>query len=175
MQSLSTIIVPLVMAIIIISGLVKKQPVFGCFLEGAKEGFSTMYSIAPSLIGLITAIGMLKASGALDMLTGLFAPLTSLIGIPEEVTPLLMLRPISGSGSLAILNQIVEDNGANSLVAKAAAVMAGSTETTFYCIAVYFGAVGVKRISYTVPCALIGDFAGMVMACLSVRVMELYA
>lgn len=169
MQSFASMIMPLVMAAIIISGLVKKQPVLDCFLEGAKEGFATMYSIAPSLIGLITAIGMLKASGALNMLTELISPVTSFIGFPDEVTPLLLLRPISGSGSLAVLSRIVEDCGADSLAARTAAVMAGSTETTFYCIAVYFGSIGVKKISYTVPCALLGDFAGMVMACITVR------
>ncbi len=166
----SSIIIPLVMAVIILSGLIKKVPVFNCFLDGAKEGLSTMYSIAPSLIGLITAVGMLKASGALEMITGLFSPVTSLLGIPQEVTPLLLLKPISGSGSLAVLNQIISDYGANSFIAKAAAVMTGSTETTFYCIAVYFGSVGIKKTGYTVPCALMGDMAGMIMACITARI-----
>lgn len=169
MQSLAAVIMPIIMSLIVISGLVKKQPVFNCFLEGAKDGIETMFSIAPSLIGLITAIGMLKASGALSMLTDFLSPVTSFIGFPDEVTPLLLLRPISGSGSLAVLNQIIEDNGADSFAARVASVMTGSTETTFYCISVYFGAVGVKKTLYTIPSAILGDFAGMVMACITVR------
>lgn len=169
MQAVAALIIPLIMVIIIITGLVKKVDVFNKFTDGAKEGFSTIYSIAPSLIGLIVAIGMFKASGALELLTQIFEPLTSLIGIPKETTPLFFLRPISGSGSLALLSQIVSDCGADSFAARAAAVMAGSTETTFYCIAVYYGSVKIKKTGCTVPCALLGDFAGMVMACLTVR------
>ncbi|MEE3334224.1 MAG: nucleoside recognition domain-containing protein [Ruminococcus sp.] len=127
-----------------------------------------MYSIAPSLIGLITAIGMFKASGALDILTNFLSPVTELMGIPKEVSPLFFLKPISGSGSLAMLNRIVSDNGADSVVSKIAAVMTGSTETTFYCIAVYYGATNIKKTGYTVPCALLGDFASMLTACLIV-------
>lgn len=171
MQTFVTLIIPMVMVLIILSGLIKKISVFNCFIDGAKDGFSTIYSIAPSLIGLITAIGMFKASGALDLLTQAFEPLLNLIGLPKEVTPLFFLKPISGSGSLAVLNQIIADNGANSFVSKVAAVMTGSTETTFYCIAVYYGAIEIKKTGCTVPCALLGDFAGMLMACISVRLM----
>ncbi len=163
-----SLIIPIIMLIILTDGLIKKVPVFSCFTDGAKEGLKTMYSIAPSLIGLITAIGMFKASGALDILTNFLSPVTELMGIPKEVSPLFFLKPISGSGSLAMLNRIVSDNGADSVVSKIAAVMTGSTETTFYCIAVYYGATNIKKTGYTVPCALLGDFASMLTACLIV-------
>lgn len=165
------LIIPITMALIITYGLVKKVPVFNCFTTGAKNGFITMYSIAPSLIGLITAIGMFKASGALEILTTLLTPFTELIGLPREVSPLFFLKPISGSGSLAMLSQIVSDNGANSAISKIAAVMTGSTETTFYCIAVYYGATQIKKTGCTVPCAVLGDITGMVMASIAVKVM----
>ena len=161
-----SLIIPAIMLIILTAGLINHVPVFTCFTDGAKEGLKTMYSIAPSLIGLITAIGMFKASGALEILTSTLAPITELVGIPKEVAPLFFLKPISGSGSLAMLNQIVEDNGADSVISKIAAVMTGSTETTFYCIAVYYGATNIKKTGYTVPCAVLGDFASMLTACL---------
>ena len=163
-----SLIIPAIMLIILTAGLINHVPVFTCFTDGAKEGLKTMYSIAPSLIGLITAIGMFKASGALDILTNFLSPVTELMGIPKEVSPLFFLKPISGSGSLAMLNRIVSDNGADSVVSKIAAVMTGSTETTFYCIAVYYGATNIKKTGYTVPCALLGDFASMLTACLIV-------
>ncbi len=161
-----SLIIPAFILITVIAGFIKRVPIFNCFTEGAKDGLKIMYTIAPTLIGLITAIGMLKASGALDLLTKTLSPITELLGIPKEISPLFLLKPISGSGSLAMLNQIIADYGANSVIAKTAAVMTGSTETTFYCIAVYYGAVNIKKTGYTVPCALLGDFASMLAACL---------
>ncbi len=128
-----------------------------------------MYSIAPSLIGLVVAVGMFRASGAADAASFILEPLASVLGVPAEVMPLFLLKPVSGSGSLAFFEQIVAENGGNSLAAKAAAVMIGSTETTFYCTAVYYGAAGVKKTGSTIPCALLGDLAGMVTACLTAR------
>ena len=160
----ASMIVPITMLAVIICGLIKKQPIFTLFAEGAKDGLHTMYSIAPSLIALITAIGMVKASGVLDLFTSMLKPMTDYFGIPEQVTPLFFLKPISGSGSLAILNSIIKENGANSLVTKIASVMTGSTETKFYCIAVYYGAVKINKTGCTIPCALIGDFIGMMTA-----------
>ena len=165
---MSNFIIPSVIVLTVIYGALKKVDLFEAFTDGAKEGIGSLISIAPSLIGLITAIGMFKASGALDILTNFLSPVTELMGIPKEVSPLFFLKPISGSGSLAMLNRIVSDNGADSVVSKIAAVMTGSTETTFYCIAVYYGATNIKKTGYTVPCALLGDFASMLTACLIV-------
>ena len=158
-------IMPSIIFVILTTGLIKRVPVFTCFMDGAKEGLNTMYLIAPSLIGLISGISMLKASGGLDILIQLMSPFTNFLGIPKEVSPLFILKPISGSGSLAMLEQIAADNGADSVISKIAAVMTGSTETTFYCITVYFGATSIKKTGYTVPCALLGDFASMMAAC----------
>lgn len=160
------LVMPVIMALIAVYGKIKGLAVFSCFTEGVKDGFKTIYSIIPSLIGLITAIGMLRASGALDIITQLLSPIFGLMGFPQEVTPLIILKPISGSGSLAVLNQIVSENGANTRIAKIAAVMAGSTETTFYCLAVYFSATKIRKTGTTVPCALFGDLTSMLIACL---------
>ncbi|MDE7390448.1 MAG: spore maturation protein [Lachnospiraceae bacterium] len=168
MQTATALIVPLIMTAIIISGIRSRTDIFGVFTDGAKGGLVTMFGIAPTLIGLVTAIGMFKASGALGLLTQLFTPIAEFLGIPHEVLPLFMLKPISGSGSLAMLNQIVHDVGADSPISRAAAIMAGSTETTFYCIAIYFGSIKIKKTGYTVPCALFGDFVGMMTAILTV-------
>lgn len=154
---------------IILFAFIKKVPCFDTFLEGAKQGLISTYKIAPSLIGLIVAVNMLKASGALEMLIDFIRPAAEFLGFPAEVVPLALLRPVSGSGSTAILNSILQDYGPDSFIGRAASVMAGSTETTFYAIAVYYGAVGIRKIRHTVPAALCADFAGMVMAVLSVR------
>lgn len=169
MEAFSGYIIPVMIALIILFGFFKRVPCFDCFLEGAKQGLISTYKIAPSLIGLIVAVTMLKASGALDMLVHFIEPAAAFLGFPAEVMPLALLRPVSGSGSTAILNTILKDYGPDSLIGRCASVMAGSTETTFYAIAVYYGAVGVKKIRHTVPAALCADFAGMVMAVLSVR------
>ena len=157
--------IPIIIFLIIIAGLYQKIPVFNCFMNGAKDGLKTIYEISPSLIGLITAIGMLKASGGLEILTHILSPAANFIGIPSEVSPLFILKPISGSGSLAMLEQIIKENGADSIISKIAAVMTGSTETTFYCIAVYYGATNIKNTGKTIPCALIGDMVSMLTAC----------
>lgn len=169
METLGNTIIPIVILLILILGIIKKAPVFDTFLEGAKEGLVSTYKIAPSLIGLIVAINMLKASGALDALTGLISPVTQFLGFPEEVLPLALLRPFSGGGSTAILNQILKDYGPDSFAGRCASVMAGSTETTFYAITVYYGSVGVKKILHTVPAALCADLTGMLMSVLCVR------
>ena len=164
-----SLIIPVIILIIVVSGFISRVPVFTAFTNGAKDGLITMYSIAPSLVGLITAIGMLRASGAIDAFTSIISPLTELLHIPSEVTPLFLLKPVSGSGSLAMLEHIIKETGADSPAARIAAVMTGSTETTFYCIAVYYGSVKIKKTGCTVPCALIGDFVSMAAACLFCR------
>lgn len=169
MEAFSGYIIPVMIALIILFGFFKRVPCFDCFLEGAKQGLISTYKIAPSLIGLIVAVTMLKASGALDMLVRFIEPAAAFLGFPAEVMPLALLRPVSGSGATAILNTILKDYGPDSFIGRCASVMAGSTETTFYAIAVYYGAAGVKKIRHTVPAALCADFAGMVMAVLSVR------
>lgn len=161
--------VPMVVSIIIISGLVKNLPMFDIFIKGAKDGLGASFSIAPSLIGLITAIGMIKASGALDIFTSFIAPLANKIGFPPEVVPLAILRPISGSGTIALLDNLFSEYGPDSNIGNIASIMMGATETTFYTAAVYLGSVGIKNSKYTIPSALIADLTTIILAVICVK------
>lgn len=152
-------------------GLYKKIHIFDLFLIGAKEGLLGTASIAPSIIGLITAVSMLKASGALDVFTSFIEPLAQLIKIPSQAVPLMLLRPISGSGSLALIDSILGSVGPDSFAGRVASVMMGSTETTFYAIAVYFGAVGIKNTKHTIPAALIADFSSFLFSSVIVNLL----
>ncbi len=145
-------------------GLYQKVNLFDAFLSGAKEGMKSLVSILPALVGLMAAISMLRASGALDFLAHLLAPLTSRLGIPADVMPLALLRPVSGSGSLAILQDILGKVGADSFAGRLASVMMGSSETTFYALAVYFGAVNVKNTRHTASAALLADLVAVLAA-----------
>ncbi len=145
-------------------GLYRKVNLFDAFLAGAKEGFSSLIAILPALVGLMAGIAMLRASGALDFLAHILAPLTNRLGIPSDVMPLALLRPVSGSGSLAILQDILAKAGADSPAGRIASVMMGSSETTFYALAVYFGAVNIKNTRHTVTAALLADLTALLAA-----------
>lgn len=168
MDKIGAFIIPITVVSIIVFGFIRRVPVFDAFLQGAKAGLKSTYSIAPSLIGLIVAVTMLRASGAFDLLSEWIAPAAEFLGFPKEVLPMALLRPVSGSGSIAVLNSILTDCGADSFAGRVASVMMGSTETTFYAVTVYYGSVGIKKIRHTIPVALCADFAGMVMAVLTV-------
>jgi len=161
--------VPCVIGLIILYGFIRKVPVFDVFLEGAKSGLVTVYNIAPTMIGLIVAISMLRASGALDFLCTLISPAAEFLGIPPEVVPFGLLRPISGGGSTALFTNLIKENGPDSFVGRVASVVAGSTETTFYAVAVYFGSIGVKRIRHTLSAGLLADLTGFIFSVLTVR------
>ncbi len=163
------IIVPLLVVLFIVAGMVRRVGVFDAFLQGAKEGLNTAYLIAPTLIGLITAVAMLKASGAIDMLTKFISPVAQYFGFPSEIVPVALLRPISGGGSTALLVDILERLGPDSFAGRIVSVMAGSTETTFYAIAVYYGSVGVKKSRHTLFAGLCADFTAVVFSVLTVR------
>lgn len=171
MDKLSSYILPTVILFIIIFGFIKKVPLFDTFLSGAKEGLSSTFSIAPSLVGLITAVTMLKVSGALDIFTSFIKPFTNILGFPAETVPLMLLKPVSGCGSLAIVDSIFAKSGPDSFAGRVASVMMGSTETTFYTIAVYFGAVKIKNTRHTIPAALFADICGFLMSVISVRLL----
>lgn len=157
-------IIPTVLAIIIITGLIKKVAIFDSFLQGAAEGIQSTFSIMPSLIGLITCVTMLKSSGAFDLFANFFAPFFKIINMPAEIIPLVILRPISGSGSIALLNNIFKNFGADSHIGNLASAIMGSTETTFYTLAVYFGSVGIKNSRHAVASALIADTVAIITA-----------
>lgn len=161
--------VPAVIGAIVLFGFLRKVPVFDTFVEGAKEGLRTSVSILPTLIGLIMAVSMLSASGALDLFSSLLAPASNLLGLPPQVMPLALIKPFSGSGSTAVLTQIYKDSGPDSFAGRVASVMAGSTETTFYAVAVYYGAVGIKKTRHTIPAALLGDVTACILSALTVH------
>jgi spore maturation protein B len=143
---------------------VKKVAVYEVFVDGAKDGFTIAVRIIPYLVAILVAVGMFRASGALDLLLNLLAPLLNFIGFPPENLPLALMRPLSGSGSLGLLTDLVNEHGADSLFAKIGATMYGSSETTFYVLAVYFGSVGVIRTRHAVPAGLIADAVGALSA-----------
>ncbi|MEF3168576.1 MAG: spore maturation protein [Deltaproteobacteria bacterium] len=147
----------------------KRVPVYEVFVEGAKEGFGIAVGIIPALVGMLVAINMFRASGALDLLASSLAPLLGGMGITPELLALAIVRPLSGSGSLALLADIARTSGPDSLPARIGATLIGSTETTFYVIAVYFGSVGIARFRYAVPAGLIADLAGLVASVLVCR------
>ena len=163
------LLIPLLMILTASVALAKKQDVYGALLEGGLEGLKLLLSIVPALVVLLTAVHMLRASGAVEQLTKWLAPAARVVGIPAETLPLVLIRPISGSAALAVGADLMAVHGPDSLIGRTAAVMLGSTETTFYTISVYFGAAGVKKTRYTVPAALIADFTGFFMASLCAK------
>ena len=160
---------PVFIAVVMIFGFIKKVELFDAFTAGAKDGIKTLLGIAPTLVGLIVAVNLLKSSGATDALCALISPAAQALGFPEQIVPMVLLRPISGGGSTALLMNVYKDCGPDSFAGRVASVLAGSTETTFYAIAVYFGSVGIKKIRHTLVAALSADFTAAVMAVLTVR------
>lgn len=162
-------IVPVLLLITALAALRKKENAYDILLSGAGEGLVLLRNILPSLILLLTAVHMLRASGAAEQLGKLLAPVFSLFGIPPETALLVLIRPISGSAALAVGAELMAQYGVDSQVGRTAAVMLGSTETTFYTISVYFGAAKISRTRYTIPAALFADFVGFFMASWTVR------
>ncbi len=171
MNVISSFAIPVMFVGIIVFGLAKRTNVYDSFIDGAKSGLESTIQIAAPLVGLLVGISALRGSGAMELLAKVLSPVTGYLGVPSDVLPLALLRPVSGSGSVAIVNDIFKNCGPDSLAGKIASVMMGSTETTFYTIAVYFGAVGIKNVRHTVKSALVADLTGMVMAVILVRVL----
>ena len=155
-------ILPIIIFIIIVFGIINKIKIFDVFLSGALDGIKSAVSIAPSLIGLILAINMLTSSGALDIFINFISPVLKFTDFPPEVVSLGIIRPISGSGSTAILDNILKNYNPDSFIGKLASIMSGSTETTFYTLTVYFGAINIKNSRHALICALTADFIAMV-------------
>ncbi len=165
-------IVPGILLLAATAALRKKANAYDILLTGSAEGLKVLVSIVPALILLLTAVHMLKASGAVEILSQLLSPLFSLFGIPPETAMLVLIRPISGSAALAVGADLMAQYGVDSLIGRTAAVMLGSTETTFYTISVYFGAAGIQKTRYCIPAALFADFVGFFMASLTVKWMS---
>lgn len=149
--------IPVMLVGIPLAGIIRRVKVYDVFVEGAKEGFDVAVKIIPFLVGILVAIGMFRGSGAMDLLTAALRPLMAATGFPAELMPLAILRTLTGSGSLAFTTDLIKTYGPDSLMGRMAATMYGSSETTFYVLAVYFGAVSIKRTRHAVPAALIGD------------------
>ena len=162
-------IVPFILLAASLLALRKKENTYDLLLQGSAEGLKLLFTITPALVILLTAVHMLRASGAVELLSGLFAPVFRFVGIPPETAMLVLIRPISGSAALAVGAELMAEYGVNSQIGRTAAIMLGSTETTFYTISVYFGAVGIKKTRYAVPAALFADFVGFFMASLTAR------
>ena len=165
----SAYLVPLLLAFTAMFGMWKRVNVYDALSQGAREGLDILLGILPNLVGLMTAVYMLRASGLMELLGNLLAPALTKLGIPPETAALLFVRPVSGSGALAIGSELMASHGPDSYVGRVAAVMLGSTETTFYTIAVYFGSAGIRRTRYAIPAALLADLAGFWAAAFAVR------
>ena len=161
--------VPILLLAACCFALRKKEDAYDLLLQGSGEGLKLIITILPTLVVLLTAVTMLRSSGAMELLQGCFAPVFSLFGIPAETALLVLIRPISGSAALAVGADLMAQHGPDSTIGRTVAVMLGSTETTFYTISVYFGAAGVQKTRYTVPAALIADFTGFFMASLTAK------
>ena len=162
-------IVPFILLIASLLALRKKENTYDLLLQGGAEGLKLLLTIAPALVILLTAVSMLRASGAVELLSRLFSPLFCLLGIPPETAMLVLIRPISGSAALAVGSEIMAEHGPDSYIGRIAAVMLGSSETTFYTIAVYFGSAGIRRTRYSVPAALIADAVCFLSSAFAVR------
>ncbi len=169
MELLFTMVVPLTISGVALYGVGQHVDVYAALIHGAEEGLETLLRIVPAMVGLLTAVSMLRASGALDLAARLLAPLLDWVGVPSELLPLMLVRPISGSAALGVGAELIGTYGPDSYLGRVAAVMLGSTETTFYTIAVYFGAVGVTRTRYALPAALCADLTGFLAAAWAVR------
>lgn len=161
-RSLSDFAIPIIFILILLVAVLKKVKAYDVFVDGAKEGIETIVRIIPSLVGLLVAVGVFKASGALDILIYILRPLIDLLGMPPQVAPLALLRPISGSASFAFVTEIIKAFGPDTFEGRVAAIMMGSTETIFYTLAVYYGAVGIKNIRYTLVAALMADVISVI-------------
>ncbi|MEW9699038.1 spore maturation protein [Paenibacillus sp. SI8] len=159
---LSAWAIPVMIVFIPLYAAYRKVPVYESFVEGAKEGFDTAIKIIPHLVGMMVAISVFRASGAMDLVLGWMRPLFEHLGIPPEVLPLAILRPITGAGSLAFTTDLIEQFGPDSMIGRMASTVQGSTDTTLYVITVYFGAIGIRKAGYALKVGLISDLVGFV-------------
>lgn len=161
---LSIWLIPVLIGFVLVYGTMKKVPTYECFVEGGKEGFKTAVQIIPYLVGMLVAIQVFRTSGAMDFFIGLLKPALEAVGFPAEVVPLALLRPISGTGALGLTTDLIKTYGPDSFIGRLASTMQGSTDTTFYILTVYFGAVGIRRMGDALKVGLLADLAGILAA-----------
>lgn len=171
-SNISNLAMPMMIFVIIFYGVKEKVNVFDLFLKGAKEGIEIVVRIFPTLIGLFLAIGMLRSSGIISKIVEIINPIISIVNIPSEIMPLALLRPISGSASIAVATDIMQQYGTDSLIGMIASTIMGSTETTFYTIAVYTSVVGIKKIRFILIASLAADIAGMIASVVICRILS---
>ncbi|MFC0188413.1 spore maturation protein [Fictibacillus aquaticus] len=159
-QSFSVWFIPILIGFILLYGTMKKVPTYETFVEGGKEGFSMAISVIPYLVGMLVAISVFRASGALDLVLGIFRPLFHLLHVPAEIVPLGLLRTISGTGALGMTSDLMATYGPDSFIGRLASTIQGSTDTTFYVLTVYFGAVGIRKMGYALKVGLLADLIG---------------
>jgi spore maturation protein B len=167
----SILTIPLMILVFLIWGFAKKVKVYEVFVEGAKDGFNTAVRIIPYLVAMLFGIAIFRASGAMEVLTSVLSPVTNLIGMPAETLPMALLRPLSGSGSLGLMTELMKTHGPDSFIGVLVSTMYGSSETTFYVLAVYFGSVNIKNTRHAVPAGLIADLFGMLGAVFICRIL----
>ena len=168
----SNIAIPFTILIIVVYGLIEKQSVFDVFLDGAKEGLQIVVNIFPTLLGLFLSINVLRESGIIEAFTNLALPFLNLLKVPSEVLPLVLLRPISGSASMAVATDIMTKFGVDSLIGLISSTIMGSTETTLYTIALYTSAIKIKKTRFVLIAALLADFVGMITSVIFWRIMS---
>ena len=169
LDAISTWAIPLLLAGIPAIALARGVKVYPAFVDGAKQGFETAVRIIPPLVAILVALGMLRASGAMEAATRALAPVTAWLGIPASVVPMVLVRPLSGGAALGVVGDVLRSDGPDSYAGRLVSVMAGSTETTFYVLAVYMGAAGISRYRHALPAALLADLAGFTAAVIAVR------
>ncbi len=170
-MNLSAVVIPAMLAGVAVVGLGRRVNVYAALTRGAEMGLGTLLHILPALVGLLTAVEMFQASGAMEWLSMVCSPVLEWLGIPAETAPLLLIRPVSGGGALAVGSELIATYGPDSYLGRVVAVMLGSTETTFYTVAVYFGAAGIQKTRHAIPAALVADCTGFLVAALSVRLL----
>ena len=168
-EKTSLYILPLIILLILSFGVIRKVPIYEEFVNGAKDGFKVSITIIPYLVALIVAISMFRASGALDWLAYIISPLLANLNIPSDIVPIMFTRSLSGSATLGLFSELASTNGAEAYITKLAAVMVGSSETTFYVLSVYFGAIGIKKFRYAILTGIMADIIGIVLAILVSR------
>lgn len=170
MTFISTWAIPFLLFIIPLMGFIKKVKVYEAFVEGAKDGFNVAIKIIPFLVAILVAIGMFRASGAMGYFTRFVSPVTNLVGFPAEAIPMALMRPLSGGGALGIMSELIKTHGPDSFIGRLASTMQGSTETTLYVIALYFGSVGITKTRHALPAGLVADVAGILASYFICRV-----
>ena len=170
-STISIWMIPIIIGIVLVYGTWKRVPTYEAFVDGGKEGFQMAISIIPYLVGMLVSIGVFRASGALDALIDILKPMLSIVGIPAEIVPQALIKPLSGNGALGMMTDILKNEGPDSFIGRLSSTLQGATDTTFYIITVYFGAIGVKNIGDSLKVGLLADFCGILAAIIVVTLM----